>query len=111
MYPESPAGHETFDSDDMHRRVGVCVSPGVVGVRAASTSPAQTRHDWLRNQTGSPAVTARQPVVGCVGVEPFGSSRSKPSGVYSLPAPVPCLPVMPYCHTSALVTGSKATMR
>jgi hypothetical protein len=31
--------------DDMHRRVGVSVWPGVPVVRAARTSPAQTRHD------------------------------------------------------------------
>src|SRR5262245_38634600 len=33
----------------MHRRVGVSVWPGTVAVRAARTSPAQTRHDWLCN--------------------------------------------------------------
>ena len=47
-----------------------------------------------------------QPVVRWVGVVPLGSSRSKPSGVWSLPGPVPCLPWMPYCQTIAPVAGS-----
>ena len=51
------------------------------------------------------------PVARCVGVVPFGSSRSNPSGMCSLPGPVPRLPVMPYCQTSAPVAGSMATMR
>lgn len=52
-----------------------------------------------------------QPVTRCVGVDPSGSSRSKPSGVWSCPCAVPGLPVIPYCHTSAPVAGSIATMR
>ena len=32
---------------------------------------------------------------GCAGVEPSGSSRSKPSGVLSSPGAVPGFPVMP----------------
>ena len=51
------------------------------------------------------------PVTGCVGVDPSGSSRSKPSGVFSSPSAVPGVPVTPYCHTSAPVAGSIAAMR
>ena len=47
---------------------------------------------------GAPAY----PVLWWVGVDPFGSSRSNPSGVCSLPGAVPGLPVTPYCHTSPL---------
>ena len=59
----------------------------------------------------SPGPQPGHPVTGCVGVEPSGSSRSKPSGVLSSPGASPGLPVMPYCHTSAPVAGSIATMR
>ena len=51
------------------------------------------------------------PVLWWVGVDPFGSSRSNPSGVCSLPGAVPGLPVTPYCQTSALVAGSIAAIR
>ena len=52
-----------------------------------------------------------QPVVGWVGVAPFGPSRSNPSGVFNIPGAVPAAPVMPYCQTRAPVVGSIATIR
>ena len=53
----------------------------------------------------------RYPVLGWVGVAPVGLSRSKPSGVFRLPGPVPGWSVWPYCQTSAPVAGSIATIR
>ena len=52
-----------------------------------------------------------QPVSVWVGVVPSGRITSKPSGVLSIPGAVPGWSVTPYCHTSAWVAGSMATMR
>ena len=52
-----------------------------------------------------------QPVYGCVGVVLSGARRSKPSGVLSLPGPVPGESVRPYCQTMRLVFGLMITTR
>lgn len=78
------------------------------GHRADSRSHANS--DFAASHSHLPA-GLDHPVMGCVGVDPLGSSRSKPSGVCSWPGAVPGLPVVPYCHTSAPVAGSIATIR
>ncbi len=52
-----------------------------------------------------------QPVMGWVGVDPFASKLSKPSGMDSIPGVVPDTSVMPYCHTIESVAGSMTTTR
>lgn len=52
-----------------------------------------------------------QPVCGCVGVLPFASRRSNPSGMLRRPGDVPGVSVRPYCQTMLFVRGSMTTTR
>jgi hypothetical protein len=65
---------------------------------------------WLRLRQGR-STAAAQPVWGCVGVAPLASSRSKPSGIDTIPGVVPETSVMPYCQTIESVAGSMTTTR
>ena len=85
---------------------------------ASTISPlvtaSQRQTHTVGHRTGPDPTVHRSvghPVSGWVGVVPFGRSRSKPSGVFSRPGAVPGVSATPYCHTSAPVTGSMATIR